>query len=105
MAQFGVYRNSNPDTSASFPYLLDIQSNLLETLATRVAVPLSPASAWDGEVIRKLMPVLEVNGEPFVMIISQLAGVPKRISGAQVADVAGVRTKIIAAVDFVLAEI
>jgi len=40
MAQFDVYRNAHPATRARVPYLLDVQSDLLETLATRVVVPL-----------------------------------------------------------------
>ncbi|MGH8711698.1 MAG: CcdB family protein, partial [Burkholderiales bacterium] len=40
MAQFDVYRNANPATRARIPYLLDVQSDLLEPLTTRVVVPL-----------------------------------------------------------------
>jgi hypothetical protein len=29
MAQFDVYKNTNSDTSQLFPYLLDIQNNIL----------------------------------------------------------------------------
>ena len=35
MAQFDVYRNPNPKTSSEIPYLLDIQTDLLDNLATR----------------------------------------------------------------------
>ena len=38
MARFDVYRNSGPHTDA-VPYLLDVQSDLLYGLETRVAVP------------------------------------------------------------------
>jgi len=40
MAQFDVYLNPNPDTRKPIPYLLDVQTDLLDTLATRVVVPL-----------------------------------------------------------------
>lgn len=40
MAQFDVHANPNPSTQEEIPYLLDIQSDLLESLATRVVVPL-----------------------------------------------------------------
>ena len=40
MAQFDVYRNTNSATRKSIPYVLDVQTDLLDTLATRVVVPL-----------------------------------------------------------------
>ena len=40
MAQFDVYRNANPATRTRVPYLLDLQSDLLDPLGTRVVVPL-----------------------------------------------------------------
>lgn len=39
MAQFDVYRNVGPD-ARRVPYLLDVQSDLLAGVTTRVVVPL-----------------------------------------------------------------
>jgi toxin CcdB len=39
--QFDVYRNPDASTRSRFPYLLDIQSDLLDSLSTRVVVPLA----------------------------------------------------------------
>lgn len=44
MPQFAVYGNINPATRAAVPLLLDVQSDLLAELGTRVVVPLYPAS-------------------------------------------------------------
>ncbi|CAA6816935.1 MAG: Unknown protein [uncultured Thiotrichaceae bacterium] len=41
MAQFDVYRNNNPASQEHIPYLLDVQSDLLDVLNTRVIVPLN----------------------------------------------------------------
>jgi toxin CcdB len=38
MPQFAVYRNRNPASRTRFPLLLDIQSDLLEPLTTRVVI-------------------------------------------------------------------
>ena len=38
MAQYDLYANSNPETSETIPYLLDVQADLLDNLATRVVV-------------------------------------------------------------------
>ncbi len=40
MAQFDVYANPNPDSQQQIPYLVDIQADLLDHLATRVVAPL-----------------------------------------------------------------
>jgi toxin CcdB len=86
----------------AIPYLLDVQSNLIEELGTRVVVPLCPASSMKGKVVSNLMPIVDVEGKQFVMLTPQLAGVPKRILGPQVADLAARRTEIIAALDFLV---
>ena len=45
MPQFDVYRNENPGTCEEFPFLVDVQAELLEELATRVVVPLAKSEA------------------------------------------------------------
>ncbi|MCF8107725.1 MAG: CcdB family protein [Desulfohalobiaceae bacterium] len=45
MSQFDVHENTNPETNQTIPYLLDVQADLLETLATRVVVPLITVSS------------------------------------------------------------
>jgi len=54
MPQFSLYRNRNPASRARFPLLLDIQSDLLEPLATRVVVPLAPAESGRPRSMRTL---------------------------------------------------
>ncbi|HMM46265.1 MAG TPA: CcdB family protein [Candidatus Macondimonas sp.] len=77
MAQFSVHRNANPESSAAYPYLLDIQSDLIADLGTRVVAPLARATAMQGKAIKTLMPVFMIDGERFVMVTPQLAGVAK----------------------------
>ncbi|PWV68837.1 CcdB family protein [Halomonas sp. A11-A] len=43
MAQFHAYENRNPASRERYPYLLDIQCDLLGELRTTVVVPLCPA--------------------------------------------------------------
>jgi toxin CcdB len=71
MAQFTVCRNKNPQTSSAVPFLLDIQNDLLTDLETRVVVPLCPLSSMKGKTLRTLMPVLDIEGERFVMLTPQ----------------------------------
>lgn len=102
MAQFTVCRNKNPQTRSAVPYLLDVQNDLLDDLETRVVVPLCPISAMKGQTLRTLMPALEIEGERFVMLTPQMAGIPKSELGAPVTRVEQYRFEIIAAIDFLL---
>ena len=102
MAQFTVCRNRNPQTRSTVPFLLDVQNDLLDDLETRVVVPLCPKSAMKGKALRTLMPVLAIEGESFVMLTPQMAGVPKSELGAPVARLEQHRFEIIAAIDFLL---
>jgi toxin CcdB len=103
MSQFAVYRNKNAQTRARFPFLLDIQSELLDPLATRVVVPLAPASSPRARSMETLMPTISVEGKAYVMVTPQLAGVSARELGPVAADASADRLKIVAAVDFLLA--
>jgi toxin CcdB len=40
MAQFDVYKNENQLTNEKVPYLLDIQNDILDSINTRVVIPL-----------------------------------------------------------------
>jgi len=102
MPQFSVHRNTNPESSAAYPYLLDIQSDLIADLGTRVVVPLAPATAMHGKPIKTLMPILTVDGKTFVMVTPQLAGVAKKHLGAVVAELSAQRHEIIAALDLLI---
>ncbi len=102
MTQFCVYKNTNPDTKGAVPYLLNVQSDLIEDLATRVVVPLYPASTMKGKTLKTLAPIFEIDDKQFVMVTPQLAGVPKKLLGAAVADFSAKRDEIIAALDLLI---
>jgi toxin CcdB len=102
MAQFCVHKNTNPDTKSSIPYLLNVQSDLIEDLATRTVVPLYPVSAMKGKTLKALTPIFEIDGKRYVMVTPQLAGVSKKLLGAAVADLSARRNEIIGALDFLI---
>ncbi len=98
MAQFDVYLNPNADTRDVIPYLLDVQSDLMDTLATRVVVPLVAAEEM-GLAAKHLNPQFKIKGEPVVMSTAELAGIPIRSLGDKVASLKNRRDEIIAALD------
>jgi toxin CcdB len=105
MPQFSVYRNKNAATRARFPFLLDIQSNLLDPLATRVVVPLAPGGTTRARSMQTLTPTIRVEEKDYLMVTPQLAGVATRELGPVVADASANRQAIISALDFLISGI
>jgi len=102
MPQFAVYRNRNEATRARFPLLLDVQSDLLEPLKTRVVVPLSPAVTSSARALQSLTPNITVVGKRYMMVTPQLSGISVRDLGTVVDTVTSDRGKIIAAIDLLI---
>jgi len=97
MAQFDVYRNPGPD-SKPVPYLLDVQSDLLRDVLTRIVVPLARATLHPKAP--RLYPEFDVEGIRVVMLTTDLAGVGKSEIGARVGSLADHRDTIRDALDF-----
>jgi toxin CcdB len=102
MAQFSVHKNKNPKTKGSYPYLVDIQSDLLSGLRTRVVVPLVKYTSMAKKSIDTLTPIVDVEGQKFLMLVPQLAGISLSDLGADVASLANQRGAVVAAVDFLV---
>lgn len=105
MAQFVVYRNAHPATRQATPLLLEVQHDLLSTLASTVVVPLRPLSAMKGAILRTLTPVIEVEGREYVLVTPELAGVPRKALGAVVTKVEAQRGTVMAALDLLISGI
>jgi len=101
MAQFDVYANPNPATKRTIPYLLDIQVDLLNTLTTRVVIPLYTVSAM-GKAAKHLNPRFSVKRATVIMSTAELAGVAVKGLGDKVCSLKEHRNEIIAAIDFLV---
>lgn len=99
MAQFDVYRNANATSRGRVPYLLDVQSDLLDILATRIVVPLCRPELLSGKPAERLNPALRIEGNTLLMLTPELAGVPRKILGERITNLAEQRAAIIAALD------
>jgi toxin CcdB len=101
MAQFDLHANANPGTAASVPYLLDVQSDLLASLLSRVVIPLREVDAG-SQPIEKLNPVVEHGGRRLLLSTAEMAGVPLAALGDRVGSLAGERDRVVAAIDFLV---
>jgi toxin CcdB len=102
MPRFAVYNNRNEATRGRFPFLLDVQSDLLEPLKDAVVVPLSPAVTARERAMQSLTPNITVAGKDYLMLTPQLAGISVRELGTLVETVASERGKIISAIDLLI---
>lgn len=105
MAQFQVYRNLNRGTAKDYPYLLEVQSNLLSDLRTAVVIPLVKADEYANMKLTRLTPMVEVGGETFILMTHQLAAIDRRSLGKVVADLSSQRSEVVASMDFLISGI
>ncbi len=105
MPQFHLYKNSNKATQKNYPYLLDIQSNLLSDIRTTIVIPLMPKRLAGNHTISRLNPVIRIKNDTFTVMTQSLAGIDRNALGEPVGDLTHHRSEIFAAIDFVLSGI
>lgn len=98
MAQFDIYINNNPDSAVEFPYLLDIQADILSSLETRVVIPLRE----NVKAIQHLNPEFKIEQKTYTLLTQELAGVHKSALGEISGSLQEYRSDIIAALDFMV---
>lgn len=103
MSQFTVYRNKSPRTKATYPFFVDVQTDLLEDLQTRVVIPITKASSLAKNPLNQLTPIIELEGESYILVTPQLAGISRSEFGAAIGSLVEKRDAILAAMDFLLA--
>ena len=79
-------------------YLLDVQSDLLEGLNTRVVVPLLPAQLAPKPAER-LNPEFEIDGSRYVMVTQFLSSVPVSVLKSPVDNLSVHHDEIVSAID------
>jgi toxin CcdB len=102
MSQFHLYKNADKATQRTYPFLLDIQSNLLSELRTTVVIPLMPNRLAGNHTISRLNPVIQFKNEKFIVMTQALAGIDRSVLGETAGDLSPHRSEVIAAIDFVL---
>ena len=102
MAQFALYRNKNARTKSALPLLLDIQSELLEDLQTRVVIPLAQIANLARNPINVLTPLIEIETESYLLMTPQLSGIHRDKLGAPRGSLAEHRSLILAALEFLI---
>ena len=102
MAQFTVYRNTNPKTREAFPYFVDVQSALLEPLNSRVVIPLSPLAMIGQPPASGLCPSFEIEQQPCVLMTHELTSVPVSLLADPVTSLDHARLGVLSAIDLLI---
>ena len=104
MAQYDVYPNPSRSASEGIPYVVVIQSDLLDALATRLTMPLAISDTAINTPI-SLCPVVVVKGQRLNALAYFAAPLPAKLLKKPVANVASQGSALISAMDAVLSGI
>lgn len=102
MSQFALYKNNDKSSAIAYPYFVDVQSELLNTLNTRLVIPLTPVELLEKKAPSHLCPIIHIDKGDFVILTHQMASVPSKILKEPVNDLSAFRNEIIAAIDFLI---
>ena len=103
--QYDVYPNPSARMRDHYPYVVDVQSDLLKALATRMVVPLALTAMTHAQLPRQLCPLLTVKGQSLMLVPFEAAPLDKRLLKAKILSVRERAHDVIAAMDAVLSGI
>lgn len=101
MAQFDVYANPSESAAHGIPYVVVVQSDLLDALATRMTIPLATVE-FANKSPDKLCPIVIVNGQHLRALAHYTAPLPTRSLRQIVGNVAAHASDLAAAMDVVV---
>jgi len=100
MRQFDVFPNPESRFRKKIPYLVVLQSDLLQAFDNVVVAPLRSLGEGNPMPILRLNPTLEIEGERLFVRVQDLAAIPARaLTNNPVANLAHLRTEIVSALD------
>ena len=101
MSQFTLYENLNEDSREAYPYFVDIQNDLVESLNTRLVIPLTSSKNL-SKSIDKLCPITTIDGGVFVLLTHQMTNVPVTELKNSKGSLKDLRHEILSAIDFLV---
>ena len=81
---------------------MDVQSELLDSLNSRLVIPLTPLELLDQKAPSHLCPAISISEGDFVLLTYQMASVPVKLLSIPVEDLSTFRDEIIAAINFLI---
>ncbi|KGM33996.1 hypothetical protein P409_12750 [Inquilinus limosus MP06] len=96
MMRFDVHRVTGSDVALA----LKVQSEFHDHLDTCVVVPLIPLARTKMKPARRLQPVFDVAGQPYMLATPAMASIPVGSLGDRIASLADQHSVIVDALDF-----
>ena len=96
MATFDYFKKMN-----ARGYWLDIQSELLDNLETRVVIPLEPIDGGLG-LVPRLNPVFTISGKPHALLTDLIGSILVRDLSKRAGSLADRRYEVLNALDFLV---
>ncbi len=81
------------------PFVAILQSDLAETGSDRVVAPLAPTAAMPL-LAGRLIPIVDVENRDYALLVPALTALPAADLRRVIANVAGARPRILAALDY-----
>jgi toxin CcdB len=96
MAQFDVLRNPR---GGAYPFVVDLQSESLARLATRIVAPMAAVKRYAPKPISRLNPVARIKSVDYVVVLQDLASILVSDLGECVGSLRERGSDLIAALD------
>lgn len=101
VAQYDVYPNPSRSAQQGVPMVVMVQSDLLESLSTRLVIPLATAE-FAGPTPEKLCPLITVQGQRLRALAHFVAPLPARQLQKRIDNIAVQSNALVAVLDVVL---
>lgn len=98
MARYDVYAHPDVALRKTTPYLLDVQNNYIDAVATRVMVPMRDRSVVN-KPLRDLNPIFEIEGKSVLLDTTAIGAFPASQLKKPVARLASQASVITSALD------
>ena len=102
MSQFSLYKNENKSSKKVYPYFVNVQSDLLDDLNSRIVIPLSSSKETNNKTAKGLCPVFQIDGKDYVLLTHQMTSVPTSLLKGEALNIDNYRYEILGAIDLLL---
>jgi toxin CcdB len=81
---------------------LNVQSEFHDHLPARIIVPMAPAHSYSAKPMKRLQPILSVDGSDYILVPTEMAAISVSDLGDPIASLADQHSVIVDALDFLL---
>ena len=99
MNQFDIFKNKNPQSSRDVPYLINLQSDPMAPLATRIVAPLRREIDYSRQKLSRIHLSIDIENTGYIIFISEMAAIPSDLLGEKVGSASSMRDMFTSAID------